>query len=461
MNALIVTSITIILLYLNPCHAESDTNSTMLNHVQKATFQWFLAHSDPKTGLIADRSGSTKAPASIAGTGFGLVAYAIAADRGWISRTKAATYTLKVLKGLYNSPQGQDKEGNSGYMGFFYHYLDPHTGLRASPPKYWYSELSSIDTALLMAGVLFTRNYYHKTHPLEDAIRSLSTALYERVNWPWLLTEELTISHGYTPENGRIPYAYKGYNEAMILYILAISSNQHPIPAQSWNAYLGDAKAEPPAPDELPMLLVSGMPLFTYQYTQAFIPFKGIQDEVNQRYGFDYFTNSQRATLAQWHYAQNNESGKRGYNHLNWGLTASDGPADITKKYEDQEITFHTYRERGAPNGFDDGTIAPTAAISSIVFTPSIVIKTMNYWLTHRPELFNQYGFADAFNPSFDTSTFSGWVDTDRLSIDQGPILLMIENYRTKLIWNTMKQDKQIKQGLIKAGFKGDWLQNE
>lgn len=429
------------------------TDDKMLQYVQKATFQWFLHHSNPITGLIADRSGSNEAPASIAGTGFGLTVYAIAVERGWITRAEAINYTLKVIKGLYHSPQGLEKEGNSGYNGFFYHFLDPNTGLRSTPPHYWYSEISSIDTALLMAGVIFARNYYNGPTLKEAQIRYFCTLLYERVNWSWLLTSELTLGHGYTPESGFIPYAYKGYSEAMLLYILAISAPKHPIPHASWSAFIGHAVAESPAPHEAKMIMVPGMPLFTYQYPQIFINFKGIRDDINRRLDFDYFENSRRATLAQWNYAKDG-AGKRGYNQLNWGLTASDGPGNITKKYEDKEIIFHAYSERGAPGGFDDGTIAPTAAISSIVFTPKIVLKTIRYWLTHRPELFNEYGFVDAFNPTFDLSTHSGWVDTDRLSIDQGPIIMMIENYRTGFIWKVISQDKLIQNGLRRIGFK-------
>ena len=396
------------------------TDTELLDLIQKSTFQWFLDNTDPVTGLIADRSGSVKAPATIAGTGFALTAYAIAAERHWISRSEAAAYTLKVVKGLYNTPQGPEKEGVSGYLGFFYHFLDPATGLRSAPPNYWYSELSSIDTALLMAGVIFARNYYTDSAPEETEIRTLCTALYDRVDWPWLLTSELTLSHGYSPESGKIKYAYKGYSEAVLLYILAIGSAEHPIPAASWEAFIGDAHAERPTPDAEKMIMVPGMPLFTYQYPMAFIDFRDIRDMVNRHFDFDYFENSRRATLAQWNYARKNEAGKRGYNRLNWGLTASDGPAVVIK----EEKTFRAYSERGAPGGFDDGTIAPTAAISSIVYTPRIVMNTIRYWLTSRPELFNHHGFTDAFNPSYDPSTNSGWVDSDRLAIDQGPMAL-------------------------------------
>jgi hypothetical protein len=437
----------------------TNNDENMLDRVQKATFQWFLDNADPITGLIADRSGSVKAPATIAGTGFGLTVYAIAAERGWISRQDAAAYTLKVVKGLYRTPQGPEKEGVSGYHGYFYHFLDPATGLRATPPSYWYAEISSIDTALLMAGVIFARNYYDAADAHETEIRRLCNALYDRVDWPWLLTPNLTIGHGYTPESGKIKHVYKGYSEAMLLYILAISSTQHPVPSTSWNAFIGDAKATRPAPYAAKMIMLPGMPLFTYQYPMVFIDFRGMHDSINRRLGFDYFENSRRATLAQWYYAQKNVAGMRDYGQLDWGFTASDGPDNIKKEYKGKMISFRTYSERGAPGGFDDGTIAPTAAISSIIYAPEIVKETIRHWLTTRPELFNHHGFTDAFNPTFDIMSNSGWVDPDRLSIDQGPILMMIENYRTGLIWRVMRRDEQIKNGLRRAGFEGGWIQ--
>ena len=434
------------------------SNDRMMDLVQQSTFMWFRDNSDPVTGLVADRSGSAKAPATIAGTGFSLSVYAVGAERGWISRTDAAAYTLKTVKGLLNTPQGPDKDGMSGYHGYFYHFLDPATGLRAAPPTYWYSELSSIDTALLMAGVVFARNYYDGTDAVETEIRQVSNALFDRVEWSWLLTSDNTISHGWTPEAGNIPYTYKGYSEAVLLYVLAISSTTHPVPAESWKAFIGDSKAQVPAPGEKKMIMLPGMPLFTYQYPMAFIDFRGIRDDVNRRENFDYFENSRRATRAQWHYAKKNAAGMRGYDRRSWGLTASDGPGDATKTYNGKDVTFHSYIERGAPGGFDDGTIAPTAAISSIVYAPRIVLPTIRNWLITRPELFNEHGFVDAFNPTFDTTTNSGWVDTDRLSIDQGPIVMMIENYRSGLVWKVMRRDEQLKNGLRRAGFEGGWL---
>lgn len=434
------------------------TNEQMLELVQRATFQWFKENNDPTTGLVYDRTNREHVPATIAGTGFGLTVFAIGSARGWITRKEAAAYTLKVLTNLNSTPQGPQAQGVSGCEGYFYHFLDPKTGLRATAPEYWNSELSSIDTALLMAGVLFARNYYDLDDLVEFQIRATSDALYDRVNWPWLLKDDLTLGHGYTPESGMIPYTYKGYSEAVLLYILAASSRTHPVPAESWKAFIGNATVQQFPGYSRRLVTLPGMPLFTYQYPMSWLDFRGIFDDLNRRLGFDYFENSRRATKAQWLYAWRNPTGMRGYSKFDWGLTASDGPASEKKTVDGKTVEFRAYSERGAPGGFDDGTIAPTAAVSSIVYAPSIVLPTIRHWLKDRPELFGENGFVDAFNPTYDQSKPSGWVDGDRLSIDQGPIVLMIENYRSGLVWQVMRKDWRLKEGLRHFGFSGGWL---
>jgi hypothetical protein len=231
------------------------------------------------------------------------------------------------------------------------------------------------------------------------------------------------------------------------------------VPDASWKAFIGSATVEKLPGYARKLITLPGMPLFTYQYPMVWIDFRGIFDDLNRRLGFDYFENSRRATRAQWLYGWRNPAGMRGYSRFDWGLTASDGPGNETKTVDRKTVTFRAYSERGGPKGFDDGTIAPTAAISSLVYAPSIVLPTIRHWLKNRPELFAENGFVDAFNPTYAPSARSGWVDTDRLSIDQGPIILMIENYRSGLIWRVMRKDKRLRNGLLKAGFTGGWLQ--
>lgn len=431
--------------------------NAMLDKVQRAHFEYFVENQDPTTGLILDRSTNTS-PASIAAVGFALTAYPVAVEHGWVSREDAATYTLKVLTTLKNAPSGPEAHGTASYHGYFYHMLDPHTGTRATSPKYWNSELSSIDTALLMAGVLFARDYYDANSPQEKAIRDMATALYDNVEWDWMAdpNQDGLIKLAWSPENGFTNGVYKGYNEAGLLYILAIGSPTHPVKPGVWQAYMGDEK--PSTHYGYSYIHLHGGPLFVYQYPLAWIDFRGIEDDVNRKFGFDYFENARRATMAQYAYAKANPHQFVGYGKGAWGLTASDGPYDGTKVIDGQTRTFRVYSERGV-DGFDDGTIAPTAAISSLPYAPDVVLPTMYRWLKDRPELFGKYGFTDAFNPTFDQSTSSGWVCQATIGIDQGPVILMIENYRSKMIWNFTHRDPDIRNGLVRAGFRGGWLE--
>jgi hypothetical protein len=208
-----------------------------------------------------------------------------------------------------------------------------------------------------------------------------------------------------------------------------------------------------------PFITMPGTPLFCYQYPHCFIDFRGIRDGVNRGLGFDYFENSKRATLAQHAYAVANPEQWVGYDKHNWGLTACDGPGDGKRVVNGREREFSWYRERGAPFGHDDGTIAPTAALSSLPYAPRLVMRTARYWLLKRPELFSIHGFTDAFNDSYAVDeSGKGWVDPERIAIDQGPVVIMFENYRSELIWRTMRRDPALKRALKLAGFTGGWL---
>jgi hypothetical protein len=415
----------------------------MLEQLQKAHFQYFKEESDPVTGLTKDRSTDTS-PASIAAVGFSLTAHGVAVDHGWVSRDEAANYTLKVLNNLWSTKQGDEALGTSGNHGLFYHFLDPQTGLRMGQ-----NEVSTIDTALLMSGVLYSKNYFDGTSPKETQIRELSDKLYNRVDWNWTNTESGRLSMGWTPESGFIEHQWQAYDEAHILLLLAMGSPTHPVPASAWETYMSTAKIASPYEHES---LQFG-PLFGHQYTQVWLDFRGRMDATNKKLGMDYFQNSRQAALAQHQYAIANPQGWKDYGHLDWGLTASDGPGEVTKTVDGRERVFHGYNARGFPDAPDDGTIAPTAAASSLPFAPEIVMPTLRHWLTTRPEIFGRLGFQDAFNPTFDTSKPSGWVDSATLGIDQGPILLMAENYRHGSIWQTMKNDANLKAALDKAGF--------
>lgn len=470
---------------------KKNTDELLLQDIEYAHFKYFVDQSDPLTGLTKDRSTKDSA-SSIAAVGFSLTAHPIAVERGWISRDDAAKYTLKVLNTLWNAPQGTEKEGESGYKGFFYHFLDPKNGQRM-----WNSELSTIDTALLMAGVLFTKNYFNGDSKEETEIRDLADKLYKRVDWNWAVNSNDRVSMGWNPGSGFLPYDWQGYNEAMILILLGMGSPTHPLPKDSWQKYHSTSQTHQYGGQNY----VDFRPLFGHQYSHSWIDFRGIHDAQNKALGYDYFENSRRATLAQNYYAIKNPLGFKDYSKLDWGWTACDGPgnlggnigtinanpmhslmlpkppmkdimaysrpANFLPNFNNtvnallsprNRVQFHSYIARGAPDSIDDGTIAPTAAASSIAFAPDVVLPTLYHWRLNRPEIWSNNGFKDAFNPTADPKKPSGWVGHDTLGIDQGPIVLMTENYRSGFVWDVMKRDKYLQDGLKKAGFTGGWI---
>ena len=431
--------------------------------IEQRTFQWFWDTANRKNGLVPDRW-PTPSFCSIASVGFALPAYAVGVDRGWCSRSEARDLTLTTLRFFWNAPQGPERGGRTGYQGFFYHFLDMQTGTRFKDV-----ELSSVDTTILLMGVLFAGEYYDGSDAAEVEIRRLATAIYERADWNFFRTDaRRAVSMGWHPEHGLIDANWVGYNEGMFVNILALGSPTHPGPGDLWQQWTSTYpeywRGKGPGRH-----LAFG-PLFTHQYSHIFIDFRGIQDAVMRDAGFDYFENSRRETYANRAYCAANPMGWRGYSKDVWGLTACDGPGGFELPYEGKKRKFYGYAARGLqwePGGVDDGTIAPTAALGSLPFAPEIVIPCAEA-LKMQPRLFDRYGFLDSFNPSFtytdvkvDTGTVdpkSGWVDTDYLGIDQGPILLQAANYRSDFVWRYRRRVPALRRGLLRAGFTGGWL---
>jgi hypothetical protein len=430
-----------------------------LDDLEQRTFRFFWDLADPGTGLIPDRW-PTPSFSSVAAVGFGLTAYTVGAKRGWVTREQARDRALHVLRFLWNAPEGPERTGVTSYKGFFYHFLDMKTGRRFETV-----ELSTIDTTLLLAGALTCQSYFDREDPAEAEIRDLAERLYRRVDWKWAQARPPAVSHGWKPESGFIISDWKGYNEAMILYVLALGSPTHPVEPAAWNAWTSTYQWHKYFDQEH---LTFG-PLFGHQYSHAWIDFRGIQDSYMRERGIDYFENSRRAAYSQRTYAMENPGGWRGYGEKLWGLTASDGPLDVTLKIDGRSRTFHTYWARGAsPQELtDDGTLVPTAAAASLPFAPEIVMPVLQEMRRYGEPLYGKYGFLDAFNPTFDVDVKPqhgkvvrglGWFDTDYLGIDQGPIVIMIENHRSGLVWNTLKKNPHIVRGLKRAGFTGGWL---
>lgn len=432
----------------------------LVDDLQKRTFLFFWETTNPENGLVPDRW-PTPSFSSIAAVGFGLTAYGVGVERGWVTREAAAQRVLTTLRFFLHSKQGPEATGVTGYRGFYYHFVDMKTGERFKEV-----ELSTIDTTLLLAGALFCQSYFDGDNAVEREIRETVETLYRRAEWSAFHERPPLVSMGWTPEHGLHDYDYTGYNEAMILYVLALGSPTHPITPEAWKAYQKTYHWAAFQGQEH----VNFAPLFGHQYSHVWIDFRGIQDEYMRGRGIDYFENSRRATIAQREYAIANPQGWRGYGADIWGLTACDGPLDGKRTIDGRERELHTYTARGAADREirDDGTLAPTAAISSMPFTPDLSLAAMEAMhRTYGAAIYQQYGFVDSFNPTLnqDTPLQMGhivpgvaWVDNDYLGIDQGPIVLMMENHRSGLIWNVMKKNEHVVRGLRRAGFGGGWL---
>ena len=442
-------------------YVETPAQTAFLDTVEHRTFDWFWETTNPRNGLVPDRW-PTKSFSSVAAIGFGLTSYLVGVERRWITREQARSRVLTTLRFLWAAPQGPQPAGVTGYRGFFYHFLDMESGQR-----FQRVELSTIDTGLLLMGVLACREYFDRADPADSTVRALADSIYLRVDWPWAQNGAASLSMGWHPETGFIRARWIGYNEAMLLYALALGSPTHPIGPDAWKAWTAGYKWERFYGSQYVMFA----PLFGHQYSQVWIDYRGIRDAYMSGRGIDYFVNSRRATLAQRGYAIANPGRWRGYSDTVWGLTASDGPLDSTFVEAGRQRQFHTYWARGAGTGEinDDGTIAPAAVGGSVPFAPEVAIPALVAMRRRYSDaLFTRYGFVDAFNPTLTDSSLHvsqgrivpgvGWFDTDHLGIDQGPILLMIENHRTGLVWRLLRANPYVARGLCRSGFEGGWL---
>ncbi len=446
-----------LLLLIVPTFATARGKQTrwdpFLDTLQARTLSFFLQTTDTSSGLAPDRWPS-RSPSSIAAVGFALTSYPIAAERGLITRAGAARRTLATLRFLLNAPQGDSPKGVIGYRGLFYHFVSIPDGSRA-----WNCELSTIDTALLMAGVLFGQSYFDGKDPTEQAIRRTADSLYRRVDWAWTASGRPGIMLGWTPEQGVDRNTWHGYNEAMIMYILALGSPTHPVDPAVWKYWTSTYVWAKYYDREF----VSFGPLFGHQFSHCWIDYRGIADSYMRGKGIDYFENSRRATYSQQAYGKENPARFAGYSDSIWGITPCDGPGDTMFTVDGVERRFIGYAGRGVSSDWslDDGTIAPTGAGGSLPFAPEICIPALKAMRgEHGSRLWTKYGFVDAFNPTFVTPTTGpdGWYDHDYLGIDQGPIAIMIENLRNGFVWKVMKKNPYIVRGLKRAGFTGGWL---
>jgi hypothetical protein len=421
-----------------------------LHALQQNTFRYFWNETNPENGLIPDNTAAGAIPASIAGVGFALGSYPVGVERSFVARAAAVERTLATLRFFWNAPQGPMRDA-TGHRGFFYHFLDVATGRRV-----WRSELSTIDTSILIAGALTAAAYFDRETDDEREVRSLADSLYRRADWRWAQNGGTTVSHGWKPETGFLRYRWQGYNEALILYVLGLGSPTHALPRTSYQAWTATYRWKKLYGHEY----LHGAPLFMHQLSHAWIDFRGIQDDFMRAHAIDYFENSRRATYVNQRYAMRNPKNFRGYGRYAWGITASNGPGPATRRLRGVTQRFLGYVARGVPHGPDDGTLAPWAVAASLPFAPEIVLPTLAHCSMRYPHMENEYGLVCSFNPTFpDREAGSSiWISRDHFALDQGPVILMIENYRSGLGWRLMRNCPYVVTGLRRAGFAGGWL---
>ncbi len=404
-----------------PTHSLDAGQDAFLEELGARLFRYFWEQSDPNTGLTHDRSRADGSPygederariASSAATGFGLSALCLAAERNWIGATEARERARATLRFFANDAFHEH--------GWFYHWMDAKTGERR-----WRSEISSIDTALLLAGVLTVRQCFDE----DPEIRDLATKIYERVDFQWMLNgDPLLLSHGWKPETGFLKYRWDTYSEDTILYILAIGSPTHSISPESWSAI------DRQPVDYKQYHFYGRAPLFTHQYSQAWIDYRGRTDKIAPH--MNYFDNSVTATRAQRAFCIDLADEFPSYSENIWGITASDSAKG--------------YLAWGGPprHPETDGTVVPCAPGGSLMFTPDISIPALQTMKERfGDKIYKRYGFVDAFNPA------SGWIDKDVIGIDVGIMLLSSETLRGEKIWNWFMANPEIPRALELVGL--------
>jgi hypothetical protein len=427
--------------------ATPSGDDALLDGIERAAFGFFREVVNPDNGLVADntRDGS---PCSIAVVGFALSVYPIAVERGWMTRGEALELSLAALRFFRDSDQSGSVEA-TGYKGFYYHFLDMRSGTRV-----WRSELSMIDTALLMAGVLMAREYFNAQSPLETELRDIADQLYRQVDWHWAQNAGATIAQGWKPESGFLRYGWEGYSEGIVLYVLALGSPTHPIVGNAYESWTVTYQWENLYGFDF---LYAG-PLFIHQFSHAWIDLRGIRDSFMREKRSDYFENSVRALLVQREYARRNPGGFAGYDENCWGLTACDGPNNDLPGLIADHRRLLGYTARGVPYGPDDGTLAGWAPLAALPFAPEIALTSVRAMHDRFPEMRPRGRYASGFNPSLVGADGAFWVSPGHYGLDQGIVSMMIENHRTQLVWRLMRNCSYIAAGLRGAGFSGGWL---
>jgi hypothetical protein len=424
----------------------SLSDDALLDRLQRRAFDYLDTYSDAGTGLVADTS-RPGAPASIAVVGFALSCYPVAIERGWISRRTGAERSLRVLRFFAASEQSEDP-GATGYHGFYYHFLDMATGRRV-----WQCEVSIVDTALLMAGVLTAAAYFSGDGP-ESEIRALADALFCRVDWHWAQNGATTVAQGWKPEFGFLRDAWEGYNEATIVYLLGIGSPTYPLPPAGFAAWTSTYQWE----NLLDIDVLYSGPLFTHLFSHAWIDYRDIQDEFMREKHSDYFINTRRSIALHREYGARNPERYVAYDRDLWGITAGDGPSHSEMGRHRRDLRVYGYMARGAPYGPDDGTLAPWAMLATAPFGLDDALRGTRNLLGCYPEVCPEDRFVSGFNPTYD-GVGRCWLSEGWYGLDQGLLVMMLENHRSGLNWRLIRECKHVRAGLRRAGFEGGWLE--
>lgn len=420
----------------------SEYSDTHLRALQRRAFDYFLNYTNPDNGLVADKS-RDDSPCSIAAVGFALTCFPIAVENGWMQRCEALKLSLAALRFFANSQQSTHRHA-TGYRGFYYHFLDMQSGKRV-----WNCELSTIDTTILLYGALAAAEYFDRDTKDERELREFAETVIARADWRWAQNDHSCVALAWKPEIDFLRARWCGYNEALLLMIMALGAPEYSLPGNSYYAWCESYRWKTIYGIEY---LYAG-PLFIHQFPHMWLDLRGRQDNVMRERNSDYFENSRRAVLIQREYCRRNPRGFVGYNENCWGLTASDGPGNCVKSISGKPRQFWAYRARGVPFGADDGTLSPWAVVASLPFEPDSVLHALSHIESTYPAMSNTFGFHCSFNPTFGGETEAGWIGPDYFAIDQGPMVIAIENQLTGFVWKLLRKSKILQRGFEKAGF--------
>ena len=426
--------------------AQHVSDADLLEQLQLAAWRYFPDATRPVTGLVADNS-RPGAPISIAVVGFALACYPIAVARGWIARDEAVARCLSSLRFLHDSDQSGAADA-TGFKGFYFHFLDPDTGARV-----WRSELSMVDTALLIAGALAAAQFFDADCAAERELRELAEFLYRRIDWSWAQHGAGTIWQGWKPECGFLHYGWEGYSEAILLYVLALGSPTHPV-GDCYPAWTATYQWENLYDNDY---LYAG-PLFVHHFSHAWLDLRGIRDAFMREKDSDYFQNSRRAAYVHREYARRNPMGCAGMDENCWGLSSGDGPSDEQPLLDNEPRHLFGYAARGVPYGPDDGTLCPSSVLASIPFAPDISLACLRSILDRYPEVLSEGRLSSGFNPGVSDAQGRVWISPGHYGLDQGIAVLMLENHRSGMLWSLMRDCPYLRDGLGRAGFTGGWL---